>query len=250
MKVHAQDSARVVFATGALVALIMAQGCASKEWVTQQMDPLSARVAKNESRLTLAENQIGSLGGRVTGVEGKFGGFEGKLGTVDAKSEKALNAIANLRLERRVVIELKDGAKFGFDSANLPAQTRKQIDVALGELKSDPGALEGATIVVAGHTDSAGAPDYNYELGQRRANAVARYLTVQKPTDRVQVIPVSYGESAPLLENSSSQGRAKNRRVEILVYREAIVSPIATSADQTPPRASEQTTEKVSQTHR
>jgi len=118
---------------------------------------LSARVSKNEARLAQAENQIGSLGGRVGGVETKLGGVEGKLGAVDAKTEQALNALANLK---RVVIDIKDGANFQSDSANLPARTRKEITSALRDLKKDPSLLDGATVVVAGHTDDTGDQGY------------------------------------------------------------------------------------------
>jgi outer membrane protein OmpA-like peptidoglycan-associated protein len=214
--------------------LLMTQGCiATRDWVKTQMDPVAARVANNDQRLTRAEGQINSLGGRVSGVEGTLEGMEGKLGAVDAKTEKALNALANLKVERRVVIDLKDGATFGFDSATLPKQAKKEIDNVLSDVKATPGGLEGTAIVVAGHTDNTGQTDYNYELGQQRANAVARYLTTQTATDRIQVIPVSYGESAPLSANTTTKGRAKNRRVEILVYREEITStPTATGQAQ------------------
>ena len=74
--------------------------------------------------------------------------------------------------------------------------------------------------MVAGHTDNAGAEDSNYDLGKRRADAVSRYLITKKSIDPLRVVSVSYGENAPAADNSSPQGRAKNRRVEILIYRD------------------------------
>jgi OOP family OmpA-OmpF porin len=94
--------------------------------------------------------------------------------------------------------------------------------------------------VVAGHTDSAGSEDYNYELGKRRADAVTRYLITQKKLDPLRVVSVSYGESAPVAENRTAQARAKNRRVEILVYREAITSTATTAAPQGEQRGQQQ----------
>jgi outer membrane protein OmpA-like peptidoglycan-associated protein len=141
-----------------------------------------------------------------------------------------LNAIANLKVERRVVIDLKEGATFGVGSANLPKQARKEIDAVVNDLKAQPGGMDATTIVVAGHTDNAGSPDSNYDLGEQRAKAVAQYLTAKTPTDPLQVIPVSYGESAPLSTNSTADGRAKNRRVEILVYRDVVTSSPTTPA--------------------
>ena len=69
-----------------------------------------------------------------------------------------------------------------------------------------------------------------YELGKRRADAVSRYLVTQKKMDPLRVVTVSYGENSPVTDNNSRDGRAKNRRVEILVYREAINSNTAAAA--------------------
>ncbi|HXV78809.1 MAG TPA: OmpA family protein [Candidatus Binatia bacterium] len=253
--------ARYFVGAGIFGSLLLMQGCiATRDWVREQMDPLSGRVTQGEEKLSQAENQIGSLSNRTTGVEGKLGQFEGRLGQfegrlgqVDAKTDKALNTLANLRLERRFVIDLKEGANFAFNSAALPAQARKEIDGFLSDLKGDATEADSAMFLVAGHTDNVGSEDYNYELGKKRAEAVTRYLITQKKMDPLKVITVSYGENAPLQDNSSSQGRAKNRRVEILVYRDAITStPSAVTAPSSPaePRTSQQGAEKLSQNQR
>lgn len=233
MKGVASIGARYFVGAGVIGSLLLAQGClATRNWVKEQVDPVSGRVSQTEGRLDKAEGQIGSLGGRMSGVEGKLGQFEGRLGEVDAKAERALSAISNLRLERKIVIDMKDGANFAFNSASLPASAQREIDGFLSDLRGDAG--EGAMFVVAGHTDNVGNDDYNYELGKKRADAVGRYLITQKKLDPMRVIPVSYGESAPTADNSNPQGRAKNRRVEIMVYRDGIASTPAMAAS-TPP---------------
>jgi len=243
-----------------LGSLLLAQGCiATRDWVREQMDPVSTRVSQSEERLNKAENQIGSLGNRTTAVEGKLGQFEGRLGQfdgrlgqVDTKTDKALNTLANLRLERRFVIDMKEGANFAFNSANLPAQVQKEIDGFLSDLKGDAAGAD-TIFLVAGHTDNVGSENVNYELGKKRADAVSRYLITQKKIDPLKVVSVSYGESAPLQDNSSSQGRAKNRRVEILVYRDGITSAPSTAgapSSQADPRASQQGGERLSQSQR
>jgi outer membrane protein OmpA-like peptidoglycan-associated protein len=246
MEGFASSVAKYFVGAGIVGSLLLTQGClATRDWVKEQTDPLDGRVTQTEGRLNQAEGQITSLGGRMSGVEGKLGQFEGRLGQVDAKTEKALNAIANLRLERKVVIDMKDGANFAFNSANLPAQAQREIDGFISDLKSDVTG-EQAIFVVAGHTDNAGTDNYNYELGKKRADAVSRYLILQKKLDPMRVMPVSYGESAPASDNSTAQGRAKNRRVEILVYREGITSTPAVAsaptapAEQPAPRPSQQ----------
>jgi outer membrane protein OmpA-like peptidoglycan-associated protein len=229
MKKNTRTATKIALAAGGSAVLLMVQGCiATRDWVKTQMEPVSVQVATNDERLTQAERRLN--------------GVEGTLGAVDAKTERALNAIANLKVERRVVIDMKDGATFGFGSANLPKRTKKEIDAVLNDLKARPGGTDATTIVVAGHTDNAGSAEYNYDLGQQRAKAVAQYLTTKTATDPLQVIPVSYGESAPLSTNSTANGRAKNRRVEILVYRDIITSSPAPAAAEGEPTGTPQPT--------
>jgi outer membrane protein OmpA-like peptidoglycan-associated protein len=79
-------------------------------------------------------------------------------------------------------------------------------------------AVRARNLIVEGHTDSQGSESYNQGLSQRRANAVRDYL-VQRgyPSDRIQ----SYGkgEGSPIANNASPEGRANNRRVEIIIER-------------------------------
>jgi outer membrane protein OmpA-like peptidoglycan-associated protein len=227
---------------GVAGSLLLTQGCvATRDWVKEQMDPLAGRVSQTEGRLNQAEGQIGSLDGRVSGVEGKLGQFEGRIGQVDAKAERALNAISNLRLERKLVIDMRDGANFAFNSANLPKEAQREIDSFLSDFKGDQAGSDGMVFMVAGHTDNVGAEDYNYELGKKRADAVSRYLITKKNVDPLRVVSVSYGQSSPVENNSTTQGRAKNRRVEILVYRDGITSAAPSAAAPQPaPRTSQQ----------
>ena len=239
-----------VFLTFVAVALL--QGClATRDWVREQVDPVSGRVSQTETRLNQTDSQLSSLNGRVTGTETKLGQIDGRMGQVDAKTDKALNALANLKLERRFVIDMKDGANFGFNSSNLPAQAKKELDGFLSDLKGDPAGAEGAIFLVAGHTDNVGSEDYNYELGKKRADAVSRYLITQKKMDPLRVVTVSYGKTAPVAENNTAQGRAKNRRVEILVYRDTITSTAAAATPEAAPsnsqRSSQQSGEAFSQ---
>ncbi len=236
-----------LLATGVAGAMLASQGCvATRDWVREQMDPLAGRVSQSETRIGQTESQVTGLGGRVGAVEGKLGEFDGRLGQVDAKTEKALSSLANLRLERRAVIDMKDGANFAFNSANLPTQARKEIDGFLSDLKGDPNGMEGTVFLVAGHTDSAGSDDYNYELGKRRADAVSRYLITQKKLDPLRVVSVSYGKTAPAAENNTAKGRAKNRRVEILVYREGITSSPNAAAPQPEQKNPQQSSQQQS----
>jgi len=253
MKSFTVGGAKYLIGAGLTGSLLLAQGCiATRDWVRENVqDPLTGRISQTEGRMDKAEGQIGGLGNRMSGVEGKLGQFEGRLGEVDAKAERALSAIGNLRLERKLVIDMKDGANFAFNSTALPPQAQREIDGFLSDFKGDTLGADGVLFMVAGHTDNVGNEEYNYNLGKRRADAVSRYLITKKNLDPLRVVPVSYGQSAPVEDNKSAQSRAKNRRVEILVYRDGVTSTAAAPTAQPPaPRSSQQSVpseERISQ---
>jgi outer membrane protein OmpA-like peptidoglycan-associated protein len=79
-------------------------------------------------------------------------------------------------------------------------------------LKNNPKA----NVVMAGFTDSIGTEEYNLPLSQRRVESVAKYLE-QQGVGRDQMALLWYGKTNPIADNSTPEGRAKNRRVEIAV---------------------------------
>lgn len=74
------------------------------------------------------------------------------------------------------------------------------------------------TIVVAGHTDSIGSASYNQKLSRRRAQAVAEEMSRQLNLSMDHFTAVGYGEDRPIDDNSTEEGRAHNRRVELKIY--------------------------------
>lgn len=227
MSLRNNNGRRAIFLCAVLAVFFLfnLQGCvATRNWVKEQMDPMSARISEGEERMSQTDAKVDGLGRRLSDTEGRLGNAESRIGQVDAKAEQALHRLANLRVEKRLVLDLREGTHFGFNSTALPAEARKEIDGFLSDLKGDPSGLEGTVFLVAGHTDSTGPEDYNYELGRKRADNVSRYLITQKQMDPLRVVTVSYGENAPIADNKSREGRAKNRRVEILVYRESLTS--------------------------
>ena len=126
-------------------------------------------------------------------------------------------------------MDLKRGTNFAFKSSALTDEAKREVDGFLSDLEVDLKEAGDTIFLVAGHTDSTGSEDYNYELGRKRAESVAKYLITHKKVDPLRVVTASYGESVPLVDNTKRKGRRRNRRVEILVYREGI----ATSPAQT-----------------
>jgi OOP family OmpA-OmpF porin len=103
-------------------------------------------------------------------------------------------------------------ALFDFDKSVLKPAAKTSLDNLVGQIKSL--ALE--VVIATGHTDSVGTDAYNQKLSVRRADAVKKYLVSKGIADnRIQI--EGKGESQPVADNKTADGRAKNRRVQIEV---------------------------------
>jgi OOP family OmpA-OmpF porin len=99
---------------------------------------------------------------------------------------------------------------FDFDKATLKPAGEQKVDEVVQALKADPRLRA----LVEGHTDSVGSDAYNQRLSERRAKAVRDYM-VSQGIDSTRISTRGYGETKPVASNTTAEGRAKNRRVEI-----------------------------------
>jgi outer membrane protein OmpA-like peptidoglycan-associated protein len=191
----------------ALVAALSATGCATKKYVRQEtgavgqrVDEVSGQVEEAQTRLDTHERQIGETSK-----------------TAQEALQRAIDSgkLAEGKLLYETVLT-DDKVKFGFDTSDLSPEAKAAIDEFASQLKTQNA---GVYIEIQGHTDSVGSDKYNEELGLLRAESVRRYLSQAHkfPLHRINII--SYGETAPISDNSSREGRSQNRRVALVVLQ-------------------------------
>jgi outer membrane protein OmpA-like peptidoglycan-associated protein len=126
--------------------------------------------------------------------------------------------VANVKQEPRgVVITLSGSVLFPSGERELSPVARKSLDQVADALAAQPSTT---TFQVEGYTDDSGSPKQNEELAQQRAKAVADHL-VQSGIDPSRIQIVSHGEHNPIANNDTAEGRASNRRVEIVVEQQS-----------------------------
>jgi outer membrane protein OmpA-like peptidoglycan-associated protein len=104
---------------------------------------------------------------------------------------------------------------FDFSKANLKATALSMLRDYFGPGKKAP--ID--SIYIEGHTDSVGSDERNMQLSLRRCEAVQSWLTQNDIASRQNIQIRPFGESRPVASNSSAQGRAMNRRVELIIFQ-------------------------------
>jgi len=200
------------------LALAAAGGCATKKFVRDGITAQDQRMSGIETQVEANQRRISETGDKVRDVENqardaqKLGGEANqKAGKANETAEQALT-LAKGKLLYQVVLSDTAG-NFALNSDSLSDSAKSALDSLASKLKSDNANVY---LEIEGHTDSSGPEEFNLVLGQRRAEAVRRYLNSQGiPLHKMSVI--SYGEAKPVADNGTREGRAENRRVVIRV---------------------------------
>lgn len=122
-------------------------------------------------------------------------------------------------VERRgddLVVIFPADVTFAFDRANIRSRFYGPLDAFANVLNAYPGS----DVEIIGHTDAVGSELYNIGLSERRGRSVAEFL-VQRQVSPVRLIVQAMGESEPVASNATIEGRAANRRVEMVVHPRA-----------------------------
>jgi outer membrane protein OmpA-like peptidoglycan-associated protein len=186
-----------------------------KAKVVADMNASQAATIRTTSAALANANQEVALQGQQIQVE------QQRRAEADRRAAQAtadLARIASVKQEPRgMVITLSGSVLFASGKSDLLADAQVKLnDVAKALANQDPDAK----IVVEGYTDSQGSASFNQDLSQRRAESVRAYLVSHGiASDRVTA--QGLGPSAPIADNTSPEGRANNRRVEIVVQPSA-----------------------------
>ncbi|MDP2834498.1 MAG: OmpA family protein [Pseudomonadota bacterium] len=216
-----------------LVMALMLSGCATKEYVQEQIKPLNTRLAALESRAntTDAAIQSGAVGLDATSkrlddavitlrVHGdRLTRNESDIAQISRTAQEALERAAAAgklaagKMAYEVVLS-EDKVKFGASKTLLSTEAMRALAEFAGKIKAENRSV---FIEVQGHTDGTGSAAVNQKIGQQRADAVLRYLHTKGGLPLHRLSAISYGESMPVAGNMNRDGRAKNRRVVLVV---------------------------------
>jgi outer membrane protein OmpA-like peptidoglycan-associated protein len=128
--------------------------------------------------------------------------------------EAQMKEIEGKQTERGLLVTLGD-VLFAFNKSELTAQAGPRLDKLASFLKQFPQRK----LLVEGYTDSVGGDSYNMQLSERRAAAI-RDALVQRGVDASRIVTKGYGKAYPVAENGTVDGRALNRRVEVVIADE------------------------------
>jgi peptidoglycan-associated lipoprotein len=191
----------------ALIMALALTGCATKKYVKKETGAVGTRVDEVQGQVEEAQTRLDT--------------HDRQIGETSRTAQEALKRAqdAGKLAEGKFLYETvltDEKVKFGFDMSELSPEAQAALDQFAEQLK---GENRNVYVEIQGHTDSVGSDNYNEELGLLRAEAVRRYLSQAHkfPLHRINII--SYGENAPVSDNSSREGRSQNRRVALVVLQ-------------------------------
>ena len=205
------------------LALGGSMACASKKFVRSSVGATNAKVEtlidaleETQQRTSRNEKRIAEVDGKVQGVQQAADAASAMASNAAGVAKTAGSRVDALdKAARKMVYDVAltaDEANFVFGRADLPNAAKSKIDGLIHQLKEDPKSL---FIEIEGHTDNVGSHAANAKVGLARAQAVQRYLYDQHQIPLHKMNVISFGEERPAASNTTSEGRAQNRRVEI-----------------------------------
>jgi len=187
----------VVIATAMAISAVSLGGCATKDFVREQVAAEDTKVQATQGQVNQHETHLGQL----------------DQATKDALDRAtAAGKLAEGKFLYSMVLS-DDSVKFPVDSSKLSSEAQQRLTDFADKLKNDN---RNVYLEIQGHTDSRGTDNANSRLGEQRAEAVRLFMNQHGvPLNRMATI--SYGKQDPVANNKTKVGRAQNRRVVLIV---------------------------------
>jgi len=239
-----------VMVAGAVMLSLAGTGCATKKYVAKTVAPVEQRVSGTETKNADQDKLIASERNDLTELDRDLSRTKERVTDVDTKAtqagaaaqaadQKAQGAQTTADGAQRSAIEVKTFAQTGFDSMGRRIdglnkfQMAKSVTVLFGvdksvltpegkqmidDLAKQASSSDRYVIEVQGFTDKSGSAEYNNELSERRAQAVARYLANQSNIAVRNITMLGQGYAQPVADDKTRDGRKQNRRVEVKLW--------------------------------
>ena len=208
------------------LALILTTGCSTKNYVRSQTGPLIQQTNELDSKTAQGHRDITDTDRRAqagiataqsaAAAADQHAQVAGQ--SADTANQSAQDAVNRVDSLTGVVANLDNytqlsdvSVTFAFDKSVLTADDKAQLDQIAATLDKTRGYI----LALTGGTDSVGDAQYNYALSNRRADAVVTYLATKFNIAPHKFYLIGIGKESPVADNSSREGRAENRRVEI-----------------------------------
>jgi outer membrane protein OmpA-like peptidoglycan-associated protein len=201
--------------------------------VETRVTPVEGRVGDAENRISQAEVNAQRLSGQLEELQAISNAARGGAKAAQESADMALAGVeaTNMRLDSLVnsldEYEPKRGITVNFKVRSTVLS--EEAKAALAELATQAKAERAYVIEVTGYASADGSENLNRRLSQQRADAVVRYLAEfhMIPLRRI-ITPFGYGESQPVADNTTRDGREQNRRVEVkILVNKGLVAPPA-----------------------
>jgi outer membrane protein OmpA-like peptidoglycan-associated protein len=202
--------------SGSVGARASAEAVAPADWVdpeppdAQAIAEQNVGAAWNQDKTTSLKMSITTLVDTRTGLQG----FQSAVAPAKTTIDERLSRLGAEVTAMEVTIRLPGSVLFDFDSA----QIRPDAERTLAEVAEVIKGYARRPVRVEGHTDSVASDDYNLKLSERRAASVRAWLA-GKGVEAARLATRGFGETRPVADNATPEGRQRNRRVEVIIEK-------------------------------
>jgi peptidoglycan-associated lipoprotein len=200
----------------AALAVLTGTGCVTKRQFRDNVSATDTRISGVEDSVEANERRVDDL---RKDTDARIGEVRGQADRAYQTGTQALTKAEEAEKAARgkilwTVTLSDDKVRFGHNMAELSPEATSALDELASQVKAYGKAVY---LEIEGHTDNSGPEEYNYQLGEERANAVRSYLNMKGGLPLHAMSTISLGETQPVTENSTREGRAQNRRVVVKV---------------------------------